>query len=110
MPSRAPKKESDVKTFVKSVLKGYGERCWYFMPVQTGYGVSGIPDFIVCIDGVFFGIETKFGNNKPTAWQVKQGDAITAAKGHWAVINEQNMDKLQSWLNAILALEGCYRG
>lgn len=32
---------------------------WYYMPVQTGYGINGIPDFICCYAGAFFGIETK---------------------------------------------------
>jgi hypothetical protein len=32
---------------------------WYFMPMQNGFGVVGIPDFICCIDGLFFTVETK---------------------------------------------------
>jgi hypothetical protein len=29
------------------------------MPMQNGFGVVGIPDFICCIDGLFFTVETK---------------------------------------------------
>lgn len=32
---------------------------WYYMPVQNGMGVVGIPDFICCWEGRFLAIETK---------------------------------------------------
>ena len=32
---------------------------WYFMPMQNGMGVVGIPDFICCWRGEFLAIETK---------------------------------------------------
>lgn len=32
---------------------------WYYMPVQNGMGVSGIPDFVGCWLGRFFSIEAK---------------------------------------------------
>lgn len=34
-------------------------RGWYYMPVQNGMGVHGIPDFVCCENGWFLGIETK---------------------------------------------------
>jgi hypothetical protein len=49
--------EGKVKEAVKKVLKKHG--VWYFMPMQNGFGVVGIPDFICCIDGLFFTVETK---------------------------------------------------
>lgn len=49
--------EGRVKDAVKKVLKKHG--IWYFMPMQNGFGVVGIPDFICCIDGLFFTVETK---------------------------------------------------
>ena len=49
--------EGKVKDAVKKVLKKHG--IWYFMPMQNGFGVVGVPDFICCFRGAFMGIETK---------------------------------------------------
>ena len=49
--------EGKVKDAVKKVLKKHG--VWYFMPMQNGFGVVGIPDFICCFHGIFLGVETK---------------------------------------------------
>lgn len=50
--------EGKVKAAVKAYLKTLSD-CWWFMPVQNGMGMMGIPDFIVCIRGKFLAIETK---------------------------------------------------
>lgn len=84
--------EKDVKEEVKKVLKSLG--AWWYMPVQMGYGVKGIPDFIGCYEGKFFGIETKFGKNTESTWQVKQGTMIKESGGLYIVINEKNVDQL----------------
>ncbi len=49
--------EGRVKAAVKKWLKDRG--IWYYMPVQNGMGVVGIPDFICCWNGRFLAIETK---------------------------------------------------
>jgi hypothetical protein len=90
------KNEADVKDEVKKVLKTLG--AWWFMPVQTGYGVQGIPDFIVCLNGKFIAIETKFGNNKLTTHQERQLKNIEAAKGGAFVINEKNVRNLPAMI------------
>jgi len=85
--------EAGVKEEVKKILNRTPD-CWWYMPVQTGYGVHGIPDFVACIRGSFIAIETKFGRNKLSAWQEKQKDGITKAKGMYFIINENSLDKL----------------
>lgn len=94
------KNEKGVKQEVKKILNRFG--AWHYMPVQTGYGVQGIPDFVVCLAGLFVSIETKFGSNKPTAWQEKQGAGIVAAQGVWLVINEKNVNTLEQTLLELL--------
>ena len=96
------KNESDVKKEIKKVLKRLG--AWYFMPVQTGFGVQGIPDFIVCISGKFVGIEAKFGNNKESAWQIRQGAAIADANGVYLVIYETDLVYMETMLEAVAVL------
>lgn len=88
--------EADVKKEVKKLLNKLG--AWWFMPVPTGYGVKGVPDFIVCLEGRFVGIETKFGKNKPSKWQQLQIEKIKAACGTALVINEDNVGELEQLL------------
>lgn len=98
------KNEGDVKKEVKKVLAKFGTDAWYYMPVQTGYGVKGVPDFVCCVCGIFVGIETKFGGNTLSVWQHKQIGAVQAARGVVFVINEKNVHELESLLNAVVAL------
>ena len=92
--------ESIVKAGVKKVLAEFG--AWYYMPVQNGMGVSGIPDFIACIDGKFIAIETKAPGreNAVTAQQRKQLDGILANGGLALVIT--NPDALHAALKIYL--------
>jgi hypothetical protein len=84
--------EGKVKDKVKSILKSLG--AYYAMPMGTGYGNAGVPDFIVCYEGKFFGIECKAGNGKTTMLQDKNLRDIEAAKGVALVINEDNISTL----------------
>ena len=49
--------EGRVKDQIKRFLKTLD--CWFYMPVQNGMGVVGIPDIIGVIKGKFFAIECK---------------------------------------------------
>ena len=49
--------ESKIKDKVKKAL---GELdVYYVMPVTAGYGNSGVPDILACVEGRFFGIECR---------------------------------------------------
>ena len=98
------KNEGDVKKEVKKILTALN--AWYFMPVQTGYGVQGIPDFVVCFRGRFIGIETKFGGNLLSQWQEKQRLGICRAKGLFFTIDERTVSDLPAILHGIDVLEG----
>jgi Holliday junction resolvase len=84
--------ESKVKKQVKEILKNLG--AYYVMPVTSGYGNSGAPDFLVCIRGKFIGIECKAGKGKVTALQQRNLDQIDLAGGWTFVINEENVSSL----------------
>jgi len=94
------KNEGDVKSKVKDILNGIG--AWWYMPVQTGYGVKGIPDFVCCLNGKFIGIETKFGKNDLSKWQKVQIERIKDANGTVFVINELNVTYLQDLLEDVM--------
>jgi hypothetical protein len=58
---------------------------FYFMPVQSGFGVSGIHDFVMCIRGRFVTVETKAQNSgrlpKASRLQELFAEATTRASG-----------------------------
>jgi Holliday junction resolvase len=81
--------EAKVKKQVVAILKEVG--AYYFYPVTSGYGTSGVPDIVGCCDGKFFGIECKAGKNKPTKLQEQQLRSIAASGGIALVINEDNI-------------------
>jgi hypothetical protein len=56
--------EGKVKEAVKRALKARG--VWFFMPMQNGFGVVGIPDFICCFKGRFLAVETKAPGKRNT--------------------------------------------
>ena len=88
--------EGRVKAKVKAVLASAG--AYYVMPVTSGYGSSGAPDFLVCYGGRFVGIECKAGKGKTTALQEKNLAQIRSAGGLAIVINEENINELKDEL------------
>jgi len=74
--------EGKVKDKVTAMLKKHG--VFYFLPGNNGFGTSGIPDYVCCVDGRFIGIECKADKSKSaTPLQMKAAAAITAAGGRW---------------------------
>jgi hypothetical protein len=85
--------EAKVKARVKKILTDMG--AYYAMPQSGGYGNSGTPDFLVCYQGAFVGIECKANGNKPTALQSHHMMQIRKAGGRSFVVDETNIDKLR---------------
>ena len=88
--------EAKVKAKIKAILKAHN--VYYATPIGTGYGNSGVPDFLCCVNGKFVAIEAKAGKGKPTALQEKNLKAINESGGIGMVINENNVDKLDNWI------------
>jgi hypothetical protein len=70
--------EAKVKAELKQYLRDQG--AYFFMPVQTGYGAATL-DFLVCLDGKFYGFETKTVGKKLTPRQELVSQQIRAAGG-----------------------------
>ena len=85
--------ESKVKDKIKKILKEHS--VYYAMPMGTGYGSSGVPDFLCCVNGEFLAIEAKAGKGETTALQDKNLKEINAAGGYTLVIRETNIDYLK---------------
>lgn len=88
--------EAKVKAKVVKLLRQYN--AYYFFPSANGYGRSGIPDIVCCVNGKFVAIECKAGGNKPTELQIFEINGIRRAKGVAAVINEDNIDLVEQIL------------
>lgn len=88
--------EGKVKDKIKVILKRHD--VYYAMPIGTGFGNAGVPDFLCCVppNGVFLAIEAKAGKNTTTALQDKHIDAILERGGEALVIDENNLGKLES--------------
>lgn len=80
--------EGKVKNAVKKLLKQHG--IYFYMPVQNGMGVVGIPDIIACWNGRFLAIETKAPGkrNNTTANQKLQLGLIESAGGIAIVVDD----------------------
>jgi pantoate kinase len=89
--------ESKVKAAIRKILDT--TRAYYAMPIGSGYGNSGVPDFLVCHKGQFIGIEAKAGKGKTTALQEAHLSRIRESGGTAMVINENNLNELKEFLS-----------
>ena len=67
------------KDEIKAYLKEIG--AWFTLPYMAGFGKSGVPDIIACIDGCFWGIEVKREGKEPTPLQLQRMTEIERAGG-----------------------------
>lgn len=88
--------EAKVKKQIRKILDT--TRTYYAMPIGTGYGNSGVPDFLVCHAGHFVGIEAKAGKGKTTALQEDNMQRIRESGGTTLVVNENNLNELEELL------------
>ena len=88
--------EGKVKKKVRAVLDQM--EVYHFPPFSGGYGRSGVPDIVACIDSVFVGIECKAGKGKLTEIQKHNLQQIEQCGGIALVINEENVDELKDIL------------
>ena len=86
--------EAKVKAKIRATLKEHN--VYYAMPIGTGYGNSGVPDFLCCVNGKFVAIEAKAGKGQATALQLKNLAQINNAGGYTCIINETNLDYLKN--------------
>lgn len=95
--------EAKVKKQIRAILDGFG--AYYAMPIGSGYGNSGVPDFLVCYKGWFIGIEAKAGKGKTTALQDMNLEKITRAGGLTLVTNEFNLQAINNLLDTLNDIE-----
>lgn len=92
--------EGKVKAKVKKILDDI--KCYHFSPQTGGFGRSGVPDIIACVNGRFIGIECKAGKGQLTELQKYNIDRINANKGLGIVVNEGNIDTLATTIKELI--------
>ena len=87
--------EGLTKADIKKYLDGNRPDCYYFMPVQMGYGKRTL-DFLICWRGQFIACEAKKKGGKAQAFQRKIARDINAAGGIALIVDriEQLIDQL----------------
>jgi pantoate kinase len=88
--------EGKVKDKIKKILKA--NNIYFAMPMGTGYGNAGVPDFLCCFKGKFVAIEAKANGGETTALQKKNIAEIEACGGMAWVVNELNVHVLEIWI------------
>ncbi len=91
--------EKLVKNKVKALLASEG--VYFFMPATHGFGRSGVPDIVACVNGLFLAIETKAGGNKPTALQIREIETIRRNNGVAVVVDETNWDMVRDLIKKL---------
>lgn len=71
--------ESFEKDTIKKYLQSIG--AFFFSPYMAGFGKSGVPDIVACVEGRFWGIEVKREGKNPTPIQERRIAEIEAAGG-----------------------------
>jgi hypothetical protein len=90
--------ERAVKDKVKALLDSLKADVYYCMPIGTGYGNSGVPDFIGNYRGLFFAVEAKANGGKPTTLQQHHITRIEATGALSIVVDETNVNDLHNIL------------
>ena len=91
--------ESKVKASIKKILLRH--HIYYVMPIGSGYGNAGVPDFICNVNGKFLAIEAKAGRGQLTALQVRNLARINVEGGVGLTIREDMMDYLEGMIKLL---------
>jgi hypothetical protein len=96
--------EKLVKAKVKKLLQDNPAVVWWFMPPANGLGRSGIPDFLGCVNGKMFAVETKSGSNQLTPNQMREVAALTQAGAKCWIVRESTLGVFEAEFPAWVAL------
>ena len=91
--------ESKVKASIKKILLRH--HIYYVMPIGSGYGNAGVPDFVCNVNGKFLAIEAKAGRGQLTALQIKNLERINTSGGVGLTIREDMMDYLDGTIKLL---------
>lgn len=93
--------EAKVKAAAKKLFEKY--EIWYHFVGNNGFGNSGCPDALCCVNGKFLAVEFKADDKKkPTALQDLAMEGIRASHGCALVIHKDNLHDLEFVIKHLL--------
>lgn len=92
--------EKDFEKKVKAFLKENG--CWVLKTWSNGVQREGIPDLLVCCNGVFLGVELKAANGHPSQLQLWNISQIRSSKGIAIVLYPDEFDAFKNLIRLIM--------
>lgn len=96
--------EKLVKVSVRKIIERCALATWFYMPSANGFGRTGIPDFIGCVNGQMFAVETKSGTNQLSPHQMREIEALTQAGAKVWVVREASLSTFEAEFPAWAAL------
>ena len=92
--------EKNFENRIKRWLDEHG--IWYVKFFANRNTKSGVPDILVCVNGVFVGIEVKGPGGKPSPLQLYHCRKITESGGIAVVVWPSDFDRLKEMLFRLL--------
>lgn len=95
--------EKQFETEVKEFLNQRG--CWYLKTWSNGIQRKGIPDLLICCNGLFLGVELKAMNGKPSDLQKREIKRIRKSNGIGIVLYPDCFEQFKAYIDELLNKE-----
>jgi Holliday junction resolvase len=91
------------KTFEMQVRKWLESKgCWVLKTISNGMQRAGIPDLLICCNGMFIGVELKTEKGKSSPLQEHELSEISKAGGRAFLLRPQGFETFKEIINGIL--------
>jgi len=74
---------------------------WYLKTWGGGYQKSGIPDLLLCVNGIFISAELKGDTGTPSDLQLKNTAAINSSNGIGVVLYPKGFEEFQNIVKGV---------
>jgi hypothetical protein len=96
--------ETRLRLKIKKALESSWPKAWVRKIHGNQFQHVGIPDYLCCIEGLFFGLEVKVPSGKATPAQLYEGKKLHLAGGVFGIVT--SVDEAVDFVRAELAKRG----
>lgn len=93
--------EKQFENKVKQFLKEKG--CWILKTWSNGVQRDGVPDLLICCNGLFIGVELKAKKGKPSKLQLWNVNGIRDAGGIAIVLYPDQFDQFKRMIELLIS-------
>jgi hypothetical protein len=79
---------------------------WYLKVWGGGYQKSGIPDLLMCVNGIFLAVELKSSAGKPTELQRKNIEMVNRGGGIGLVLYPEGFEQFKETVKGVIECDG----